>query len=107
MHVPLAIIINDDVFQDLSGDQQQVLYDGVREIQPQATETLEANLADHRSFMEEKGLTIVPPEDQRWTRSARPSGLASARTSRTSSTPSKSSTETATPPNDARVPASF
>ncbi|AHG02961.1 C4-dicarboxylate ABC transporter substrate-binding protein [Halobacterium sp. DL1] len=63
MHVPLAIIINDDVFQDLSGDQQQVLYDGVREIQPQATETLEANLADHRSFMEEKGLTIVPPED--------------------------------------------
>ncbi|MXR20189.1 TRAP transporter substrate-binding protein DctP [Halobacterium bonnevillei] len=63
MHSPLAIIINEGIFQDLSDSEQQALYDGVREIQPRATETLQDNLADHRSFMRDNGLTIVPPED--------------------------------------------
>lgn len=63
MHVPLAILINDGVFQDLTDEQQRILYDGVREIQPKATETLNSNLADHKQFMRDNGLTIVPPGD--------------------------------------------
>ncbi|MFC3478236.1 TRAP transporter substrate-binding protein [Halobacterium litoreum] len=63
MHSPLAVIMNEGVFQDLSESEQQVLYDGVREIQPRATETLESNLEGHKSFMRDNGLTIVPPED--------------------------------------------
>lgn len=64
MHVPLAVIINEDIFQDdLTDQQQQIMYDAVREIQPRATETLEANLEDHREFMRDNDLTIVPPED--------------------------------------------
>ncbi|MFC6735435.1 TRAP transporter substrate-binding protein DctP [Halolamina salina] len=64
MHVPLAIIINEGIFQDdLTDNQQQIMYDAVRENQSRATETLQSNLEDHRSFMRENGLTIVPPED--------------------------------------------
>ena len=63
MHVPLAIIMNEGVFQDLTDEQQQIFYDAVREVQPKATETLNANLEDHRQFMRDKGLEIVPPED--------------------------------------------
>jgi TRAP-type C4-dicarboxylate transport system substrate-binding protein len=64
MHVPLAIIINEGVWQDeLTGEQRDIFYDAVREIQPRATETLESNLQGHRQFMRDNGLTIVPPED--------------------------------------------
>lgn len=63
MHVPLAIIMNEGVFQDLTGEQQDIFYDAVREVQPRATETLNNNLADHKQFMRDNGLTIVPPDD--------------------------------------------
>jgi len=63
MHVPLAIIINDGVFQDLTDEQQEIMYEGVREIQPRASDTLESNLEDHKQFMRDNGLTIVPPDE--------------------------------------------
>jgi TRAP-type C4-dicarboxylate transport system substrate-binding protein len=63
MHVPLAIIMNEGVFQDLTGEQQEIFYDAVRQVQPKATETLNSNLEDHRQFMRDNGLEIVPPED--------------------------------------------
>jgi TRAP-type C4-dicarboxylate transport system substrate-binding protein len=63
MHVPLAIIINDGVFQDLTDEQQEIMYEGVREIQSRASDTLESNLEDHKQFMRDNGLTIVPPDE--------------------------------------------
>jgi len=63
MHVPLAILMHEGVFQDLSGDEQQIFYDAVREIQPQATEILRSNLADTKQLFRDEGLTIVSPED--------------------------------------------
>ena len=62
MHVPLAVLINEGVFQDLSDSQQQVFYDAVREIQPQATETLRSNLEDTKQLFRDEGLTIVTPD---------------------------------------------
>jgi len=64
MHSPLAIIINEGVWQDeLSGAQRDIFYDAVQEIQPRASETLNENLEGHKQFMRDNGLTIVPPED--------------------------------------------
>ena len=63
MHVPLAILMHESVFQDLSGDEQQIFYDAVREIQPQATEILRSNLEETKQLFRDEGLTIVPPED--------------------------------------------
>jgi TRAP-type C4-dicarboxylate transport system substrate-binding protein len=64
MHSPLAIIINEDIWQDdLTGEQRDIFYDAVTEIQPRATETLEENLSGHKQFMRDNGVTIVPPED--------------------------------------------
>jgi TRAP-type C4-dicarboxylate transport system substrate-binding protein len=64
MHSPLAIIINEDIWQnDLTGEQRDIFYDAVTEIQPRATETLNSNLEGHKQFMRDEGLTIVPPED--------------------------------------------
>jgi TRAP-type C4-dicarboxylate transport system substrate-binding protein len=62
MHVPLAVLINESVWQDLDENTQQVFYDAVREAQPRATEQLESNLEDHKSFMRDEGLTIVGPD---------------------------------------------
>lgn len=62
-NTPLAVIMNEGVFQDLTENQQQIFYDAVREVQSQATETLEENLEGHRQFMRDNDLTIVPPED--------------------------------------------
>jgi TRAP-type C4-dicarboxylate transport system substrate-binding protein len=62
-HVPLAILMHEGVFQELSDSQQQIFYDAVREIQPQATETLRSNLEDTKQFFRDQGLTIVSPED--------------------------------------------
>lgn len=62
MHVPLAVLINEGVFQDLSDSQQQAFYDAVREIQPQATETLRSNLEDTKQLFRDEGLTIVTPD---------------------------------------------
>lgn len=63
MHVPLAVLMHEEVFQDLTDSQQQVFYDAVREIQPQATETLESNLEETKQFMRDEGLNIVSPDD--------------------------------------------
>jgi len=63
MHVPLAVLMNEGVFQDLSDSQQQAFYDAVREIQPMATETLRSNLEETKELFRDEGLTIVPPED--------------------------------------------
>lgn len=64
MHSPLAIILNEGVWQDeLSGEQRDIFYDAVQQIQPRATETLNENLEGHKQFMRDNGLTIVPPED--------------------------------------------
>lgn len=63
MHSPLAIIMNEGVFQDLTDEQQEIFYEAVREIQPRATETLNSNLEGHRQFMRDNGLEIVTPED--------------------------------------------
>lgn len=62
MHVPLAVLMNEGVFQDLSDSQQQAFYDAVREIQPQATETLRSNLEDTKQLFRDEGLTIVTPD---------------------------------------------
>jgi TRAP-type C4-dicarboxylate transport system substrate-binding protein len=63
MHVPLAILMHEGVFQDLSDSQQQAFYDAVREVQPRATELLRSNLEDTKQLFRDEGLTIVPPED--------------------------------------------
>jgi len=63
MHSPLAIIMNEGVFQDLTDEQQEIFYEAVREIQPRATETLNSNLESHREFMRDNGLEIITPED--------------------------------------------
>jgi TRAP-type C4-dicarboxylate transport system substrate-binding protein len=63
MHVPLAILMHEGVFQDLTSQQQQIFYDAVREVQPRANDTLTANLEDHKQFMRDQGVTIVSPED--------------------------------------------
>jgi len=63
MHVPLAILMHEGVFQDLSDSQQQAFFDAVREVQPRATELLRSNLEDTKQLFRDEGLTIVPPED--------------------------------------------
>lgn len=62
-HTPLAVLMNEGVFQDLTDNQQQIFYDAVREIQPRATETLRSNLEDTKQFMQDQGLTIVSPDE--------------------------------------------
>ena len=63
MHVPLAILMNEEVFQGLSDSQQQAFYDAVREVQPRATDTLRESLEETKQLFRDEGLTIVPPED--------------------------------------------
>lgn len=63
MHVPLAILMHEGVFQDLTDEQQQIFYDAVREVQPRATETLNANLEETKQLFRDEGLTIVSPDE--------------------------------------------
>lgn len=63
MHVPLAVLMHEGVFQDLSDSQQQAFYDAVREIQPRATETLRSSLEETKQLFRDEGLTIVPPDE--------------------------------------------
>jgi TRAP-type C4-dicarboxylate transport system substrate-binding protein len=63
MHVPLAILMNEDVFTGLTEGQQQAFYDAVREIQPMATEILESNLENTKQLFRDAGVTIVPPSE--------------------------------------------
>jgi TRAP-type C4-dicarboxylate transport system substrate-binding protein len=63
MHVPLAVLMHEGVFQDLSDSQQQAFYDAVREIQPQATETLRSSLEETKQLFRDEGLTIVSPNE--------------------------------------------
>ena len=63
MHVPLAVLMHEGVFQDLSDSQQQAFYDAVREIQPQATETLRSSLEETKQLFRDEGLTIVSPDE--------------------------------------------
>lgn len=62
-HVPLAILMNEQVFQDLSDSQQQIFYDAVREIQPQASEKFRSNLEDTKQLFRDEGVTIVSPDE--------------------------------------------
>ena len=63
MHVPLAVLMHEGVFQDLSDSQQQAFYDAVREIQPRATETLRSSLEETKQLFQDEGLTIVSPDE--------------------------------------------
>ena len=63
MHVPLAVLMHEGVFQDLSDSQQQAFYDAVREIQPRATETLRSSLEETKQLFRDEGLTIVSPDE--------------------------------------------
>ena len=63
MHVPLAVLMHEGVFQDLSDSQQQTFYDAVREIQPRATETLRSSLEETKQLFRDEGLTIVSPDE--------------------------------------------
>ena len=63
MHVPLAVLMHEGVFQDLSDSQQQAFYDAVREIQPQATEMLRSSLEETKQLFRDEGLTIVSPDE--------------------------------------------
>jgi TRAP-type C4-dicarboxylate transport system substrate-binding protein len=63
MHVPLAILMHEGVFQDLTGSQQQAFYDAVREVQPRATDVLQSNLEETKQLFRDEGLTIVPPDE--------------------------------------------
>ena len=63
MHVPLAVLMHEGVFQDLSDSQQQAFYDAVREIQPQATETLRSSLEETKQLFRDEGLTIISPDE--------------------------------------------
>lgn len=63
MHVPLAVLMHEGVFQNLSDSQQQAFYDAVREIQPQATETLRSSLEETKQLFRDEGLTIVSPDE--------------------------------------------
>lgn len=63
MHVPLAVLMHEGVFQDLSDSQQQAFYDAVREIQPRATETLRSSLEETKQLFRNEGLTIVSPDE--------------------------------------------
>ena len=63
MHVPLAILMHEGVFQDLSEGEQQIFYDAVREIQPEATDILRSNLEETKQLFRDAGLSIVSPDD--------------------------------------------
>jgi TRAP-type C4-dicarboxylate transport system substrate-binding protein len=63
MHVPLAILMHEGVFQDLTGSQQQAFYDAVREVQPRATDVLQSNLEETKQLFRDEGLTIVPSDE--------------------------------------------
>lgn len=63
MHVPLAVLMHEDTFQDLTDSQQQVFYDAVREVQPQATEMLRSTLEETKQLFRDEGLTIVSPDE--------------------------------------------
>jgi len=63
MHVPLAILMHEGVFQDLSDSQQQAFFDAVREVQPRAREQLLNELESIKQFLWDEGLTIVTPEE--------------------------------------------
>lgn len=63
MHTPLAVIVNEDQYQDLSEEYQDLLREAVREIQPRATETINENIESHRQAVRDEGAEIIPPED--------------------------------------------
>jgi len=63
MHTPLAVLMNQGVFENLTGKQQQIFYDAVREIQPRATENLNQNIESIKRTLRDSGITIVPPDE--------------------------------------------
>ncbi|PSQ59274.1 MAG: C4-dicarboxylate ABC transporter substrate-binding protein [Halobacteriales archaeon SW_9_67_25] len=63
MHVPLAILMHEGVFQDLTDKQQQTFYDAVREVQPRARDQLLSSLESIKQFLRDEGITIVTPEE--------------------------------------------
>jgi TRAP-type C4-dicarboxylate transport system substrate-binding protein len=63
MHTPLAIILNEDLWQGFDEETQQIFYDAVREIQPRATDLIEENIEGHREAVRNEGGQIIPPEE--------------------------------------------
>jgi TRAP-type C4-dicarboxylate transport system substrate-binding protein len=63
MHVPLALLLNEDLWQSFTEDQQQIFYDAVSEIQPRATETIESNIESLKDEIRDEGVEIIPPEE--------------------------------------------
>ena len=63
MHTPLAIILNEDLWQGFDDETQQIFYDAVEEIQPRATDLIEENIEGHREAVRNEGGQIIPPEE--------------------------------------------
>ncbi len=63
MHTPLAIILNEDLWQGFDEETQQIFYDAVTEIQPRATDLIEENIEEHREAVREEGGEIISPDE--------------------------------------------
>jgi len=63
MHTPLAIILNEELWQDFDEETQEIFYDAVTEIQPRATDLIEDNIEEHREAVRNEGGEIIPSEE--------------------------------------------
>lgn len=63
MHTPLAVLVNEDLWQDFDESTQEIFYDAVTEIQPRATETIEDSTEALKDEVRDEGVEIIPPED--------------------------------------------
>lgn len=61
MHVPLAILINEGVWQNLTDDQQQIFYDAVSEVQPRAANEIKSSIEEQKDIIRDEGAEILPP----------------------------------------------
>ena len=63
MHTPLAIIVNEDNWQDLDETFQDVLYDATEEIRSDALDLIEENIEEHRASVRDEGAEIIEPDE--------------------------------------------
>jgi len=62
IYMPLMVAMSESVFQEFSGEDQQIFYDAVREIQPKVLETLGSGLEDTKQEIQDNDVAILSPD---------------------------------------------
>lgn len=63
MDPALAFWINEDLWNEFSDEQQQIFYDAIEEVQPQAIQQLEDGIEEHKQAFRDEGAEILGPDD--------------------------------------------